>query len=136
MKKIKLTKGKYAMVDNEDYDKINNLKWHTNSNIYKGTGRESFYAMSNVTKTNRIFMHRLIMNPPVKMIIDHIDGNGLNNQKNNLRIVTYRENQLNGKTHKEAAEQKMNFTIKKHLTIAQHMDIRKAILKKFNEYLK
>ena len=42
-------------------------------------------------------MHRLIMNEPIGLQIDHIDNNGLNNQKNNLRIVTNQQNQMNRK---------------------------------------
>lgn len=44
-------------------------------------------------------MHRLIMNTPDGMVTDHIDGNGLNNQRKNLRICTHTENMANRKIH-------------------------------------
>ena len=50
-----------------------------------------------------IQMHREILNPPPNMKVDHIDGNGLNNQKSNLRIVTNRQNQQN-RHHKRTSK--------------------------------
>ena len=100
MKKIKLTKGKFALVDNEDFEYLNQWKWHLcrdyaiRRQYFKG---DKIYAR----KVKIIWMHRLIINTPPGMETDHINGNGLDNQKNNLRIVTKSQNQHNRKLSKQ-----------------------------------
>lgn len=101
MKEIKLTKGFVTQVDDEDYEYLNQLKWH----VYKR--HNTFYAQHTVTLINgnrtNIQMHRLIMNPPNNMQIDHINHNGLDNQKNNLRICTQSQNSMNQNSHKNSS---------------------------------
>lgn len=88
-KQIPLTQGKFALVDDEDYDFLIQWKWY-----YKTEG----YAARN-ERTNKgrktVRMHRVIMNTPHGMETDHADGNRLNNLKSNLRICTKSENQRN-----------------------------------------
>jgi len=91
MKHIPLTKGKAAEVDDEDFEAINVYKWYY---LASGTG----YAVRR-TKTNgivkTILMHRQILNPGADLEVDHIDGNGLNNCKINLRPATHAQNMRN-----------------------------------------
>ena len=93
MKEILLTQGKVALVDDEDYEYLMQWKWFANK---KGS---TFYAVrslhsNNVRKT--IFMHRLITNNiNTKMQTDHLNGNGLDNRKINLRICTTSQNSMN-----------------------------------------
>jgi hypothetical protein len=95
MKEIPLSQGKVALVDDDIYDVIGHLKWY--ANFQHGT----WYALTCLKKKN-VTMHHCVMGFPLnRMKIDHIDGNGLNNQKNNLRIVTNRNNTLNRKLHRE-----------------------------------
>jgi primase-polymerase (primpol)-like protein len=92
MKEIPLTKGYYATVDDEDYSRLNAFKWHV---YQRGT---TIYALRTIKAINgrtTEYMHRVILGVPVGMDTDHIDGNGLNNQKSNIRIVTTRENAQN-----------------------------------------
>jgi hypothetical protein len=85
----------YAIVDPEDYDWLMQYKWHANS------GRGKFYAVNSRMQK----MHRLIMlnsNPKyeirnTKMFVDHINGNGLDNRKANLRLATYAQNNWNSR---------------------------------------
>lgn len=92
MKEIKLTQGLSTMVDDEDYEELNKHKWcaHKDGNTFYAVKTIRF---NNVEKT--IKMHRIIINTPHNMKTDHIDGNGLNNCKSNLRIVTNRQNGQN-----------------------------------------
>lgn len=93
MKEIKLTQGKVALVDDEDFELLNKFKWYTQR------CENNFYARRFTSKPNRknISMHREIIKPPIECFIDHKDHNGLNNQKNNLRICTILENGRNSR---------------------------------------
>ena len=97
MKEIKLTQGKVALVDDEDFEYLNQWKWCAHSDGTRFYAERSiFTGRINGKKHNKVIkMHRLIMNPESNMHIDHINGNGLDNQKYNLRVVTHRENHHN-----------------------------------------
>lgn len=91
MKKIKLTKGKVALVSNEDFDRVNAFKW-TASQESKGGAK--WYAVRRVTldgKRVKIRMHRFILDVPPgtldSRVVHHKDDDGLNNQRENLEIV-------------------------------------------------
>lgn len=99
MKEIKLTQGKVALVDDEDFEYLNQWKWHA----FK-SGAGIFYARRyDCTNNVRIGipMHRLILNLKKgdKLVIDHKDGNGLNNQRSNVRVCTQQQNSINRKGH-------------------------------------
>jgi HNH endonuclease len=92
MKKIKLTQGKFALVDDEDFDELNKFKWYAGSH-YK---ENCLYALRRDNKIRKtILMHREIMQTPKGMVTDHIDHNGLNNQKINLRVCSHAQNIMN-----------------------------------------
>lgn len=90
MKKIALTLNKYALVDDEDYTKLIQFKWCAHRNP---TGVEKYYAL----RKGSIRMHRFILglNRWDKVDVDHINGNGLDNRRCNLRICTRRQNCCN-----------------------------------------
>ncbi len=97
MKTIPLTQGKVAIVDDEDYEWLNQRKW------YAKKGVSTWYAMRNEYSKNghkSIRMHQQILTPEIGMEVDHIDHNGLNNQRNNIRIATNAENRHNQKLQK------------------------------------
>jgi len=88
---IPLTRGLHAIVDAADYPALNRYRWHAQPS----TCGRTFYARRN-TRHSSIFMHRMIMRPPKGMVVDHINGNGLDNRCCNLRICTAKENSRNG----------------------------------------
>lgn len=89
--KVKLTKGKEAVIDNLDFDLISKYKWRYG---FGGMGGE--YAVTGNGKGSpTIRMHRLILGAKKGQIIDHVDGNGLNNMRKNLRIVSSLESSQN-----------------------------------------
>lgn len=77
----------FATVDDEDYEKLVAMgKWHGRKK------KRTYYARREVGGKNR-HMHSVLMgDTPIGMVIDHIDGDGLNNQKNNLRFATFSQN--------------------------------------------
>lgn len=99
MKHIELTKGFRAKVDDEDFDWINKSKWH-----FSSSGSGAYYAKTSLNDgnggTKRVYMHRRIMGATAGIEIDHIDGNGLNNQKANLRLCSHFQNMHNIKPKK------------------------------------
>jgi DNA-binding XRE family transcriptional regulator len=98
MKEIILNSGAIALVDDEDYEIVSQYKWQEAKAIREGKYYTS-YALAKSCGSNKtrktISMHRLIMNTPAQLVVDHINHNGLDNRKENLRNVTRSENQRN-----------------------------------------
>ena len=90
MKKIPLTKGKFAIVDDEDFEYLNQWRWYCNAQGY--AVREQ--SLGNC-KSMMIRMHRLINKTPKGLDTDHIDRDTLNNRRSNLRAITHAENMQN-----------------------------------------
>ncbi len=74
-------KGLYALVDEDDYDKVSKTKWYLVNGYARSRGGVS--------------MHRAIMSPPCDMVVDHKNHNKLDNRKCNLRICSQHENSKN-----------------------------------------
>lgn len=87
---IKLGNGMSALVDEEDLDIVSKHKWGYDS---KG------YAITSINR-KALRMHQLILGAREGLVIDHINGNGLDNRKSNLRHVTRSENSKNKKIFK------------------------------------
>lgn len=99
MKTISLTQGKVAIVDDQDYEWLNQWKW-TASKI-----RGKWYAVRSLgPRKNRkyILMHRLVHNVLPGMVCDHRNGNSLDNRNQNLRSCTQKDNVHNQSAHKDA----------------------------------
>jgi hypothetical protein len=95
MKEILLTQGKVAIVDDADYEYLSKYKWHAikyKNGFYAGKSSSRKIGAKRV-----IHMHRFILSPEKNKLVDHIDGNGLNNSRSNLRITDYSKNGMNRK---------------------------------------
>jgi hypothetical protein len=93
MKTIKLTQGFETVVSDEDYEEISKYRWRVSKR--KNTNYATRSDYKNCGKQKNILMHKQIMDTPDGMHTDHIDGNGLNNTRDNLRVVTPRQNGQN-----------------------------------------
>jgi len=82
---IPLTRGQFAIVDAEDYPRLSKFTWFTE-------GRPNNYYAVRKENGKSIKMHRQILNAPDHLVVDHIDHNGLNNRKSNLRLATFTQN--------------------------------------------
>jgi hypothetical protein len=90
MKKIELSNGMVAFVDDEDFGHMNQFRWHFQATIKTG------YAYRHLTRGMTQGMHRLILelcDPQIQ--VDHKNRNGLDNRKENLRIATKSQNAAN-----------------------------------------
>ena len=92
MKNIPLSAKAFAVVDDEDYPILSIHKWQVQKEKTTSYAVRS-KQLNGVTK--KIYMHREIIGTPPGMETDHIDGDGLNNQRANLRVVTKRQNRMN-----------------------------------------
>lgn len=100
MKKIELTKGQYALVDDEDFEWVSaqkwQAKWDETTQSFYAQGAETVYP-NGVRKQISISMHRKIMQTPKGQQCDHINHDTLDNRKCNLRNVTSSQNSMNRK---------------------------------------
>lgn len=94
MREIKLTRGAVTLVDDDDYDLLMQWKWFKHEGGY---ACRSYYPRNESGK--RLFvgikMHRIITKCPPNLQVDHINGDGLDNRKENLRVCTQHQNSLN-----------------------------------------
>ena len=80
VREIKLTQGKTALVDKDDFKRLSQYKWHYNSRGY-ATRQEYLGKVNGKYKQKTICMHREVNNTPVGKDTDHINGNKLDNRR-------------------------------------------------------
>jgi hypothetical protein len=101
LKAIPLTQGYVSFVDNEDYEELSKYKWRAsvqpNGRVYAIRSQRNPLKKTQDT----IFMHRVITDASRGMDVDHIDGNGLNNTRSNLRVCSRSENLRNQRLHSD-----------------------------------
>lgn len=124
MKEISLTQGKVAIVDDEDFEYLNRWKWHARKN------GQTWYALRS--KSWRIQgkrygitipMHRVIMGAPEGRVIDHLNRDGLDNRRSNLRVTTFEENARNRRDRKQKIQMIIDFTDEPSEEILQTIDM-------------
>lgn len=89
MKRVKLTRGKYALVDDNDFENVSNYKWYCSSMGY--ASRTEIKG----GKRKEVLMHRFLLNAQKGVEVDHINRNPLDNTRKNLRFCTRSENNHN-----------------------------------------
>jgi len=92
MKEIILTGGHITLVDDEDYECLKDFKW----TLMRQQNVKSQYAQCKIHGRVQL-MHRIITSAPRGSVVDHINGNGLDNRKNNLRVCSQADNCRNQK---------------------------------------
>lgn len=97
MKRIPLTRGQFALVDDEDFDGLMEYKWHVTPR------RNGSYAAVRAKSCKLIYMARQIMDAPAGKVVDHKNHNTLDNRRTNLRICTRSQNHMNELPHREGS---------------------------------
>lgn len=100
MKRVPLTQGKYALVDNEDFERLNQWKWFY-AETYSGYSGYATRKVKIEDKYRNVYMHRYILNCPKSLQVDHINGNTLDNRKKNIRLCNRSENIQNSYKHRK-----------------------------------
>lgn len=96
MKAIPLTQGKVALVDDADFERLNNYQWYAQKQVRQS--RTTWYAVRHSKGGTRrlLRMHREILSiVDPKVEVDHVDGNGLDNRRRNIRAATSQQNNHN-----------------------------------------
>ena len=106
---IKTKSGHEILVDDEDWEKVRGYGWNISQNY------RCKYAQAYVHGKGNVLMHRIIMENP-DLHVDHIDGNGLNNQKDNLRLCTRKQNSANSRKIEGTSSKYKGVSWFKHLS--------------------
>lgn len=96
MKKIPLTQGQFALVDDEDFDELNKFKWYVT--FYGYAARNIPYQSG---KRGLIWMHRVILSAQDEQEVDHANRNKIDNRRTNLRFATRSQQNYNTKLRKD-----------------------------------
>jgi len=102
-RRIYLGEDKWTIVDMQDYYRYSNLKW-----FVCGTGTKFYAAREIITgpgRTKTLSLHREIMNEPPGLLVDHRNGDGLDNRRENLRLATNSQNGCNKAKKKNTSSQ-------------------------------
>jgi hypothetical protein len=132
-RRIYLDEGIYAILDLQDYYRYGRYKWCL------GGHADKFYAtrgqIDGPDEIKIVRLHRLIMNAPKGLLVDHRNGNSLDDRRSNLRLATVSENQCNSRKRKNATSKYRGvcFCKEKQKWLAQ---IVKAGKKRFLGYFK
>jgi len=104
MAEIKLTQGKVAIADDSDFEYLNQFKWHAACPDDKWYARRALPHAPGGKQKHITMQDDLLGKPPKGMEIDHKDGNGLNNKRDNIRVCTHHQNLMNKAGHGETSK--------------------------------
>jgi hypothetical protein len=91
MKSLAVKPGLFALVDDDDFERVSQYRW----SLLPVKDRRTFYAMCKEGAGRGLYMHRFIVGAPPELHVDHIDGLGLNNVRENLRLCPPHKNPWN-----------------------------------------
>jgi hypothetical protein len=94
VKEIELTRSLVALVDDADFERVSAHRWYARSSA----PNKPTYAARGVPpygSTPKLLMHRWIIGAPAHVQVDHCNGNGLDNRRENLRLCTPSQNAIN-----------------------------------------
>lgn len=97
---LELTQNLVALLDVEDVPLVEPYAWFARRAKY--THYVMAYLRGADGRATSLGLHRLLMNPPEGMAVDHINGDGLDNRRVNLRIVTVAENNMNSRVRRDS----------------------------------
>lgn len=104
MKEIILSSRGFTMVDDDDFERFGHLSWNPSPRLYTTYVMKS--AWDRITsRAYTLLLHREIMEAPDDVLVDHIDGNGLNNQRSNLRLCDKTLNCANSRFRRDGRSQ-------------------------------
>jgi hypothetical protein len=105
--RVPLTQGKFALVDAEDAERVMQFKWFALNKggwWYAGRQRrEPRTIRGQPGKSYTLYLHRFLLDAPDGTDVDHINGDGLDNRRANLRICTHAENSYNARVTRSRA---------------------------------
>lgn len=84
---VPISRGLFTSVDDCDFLLMQSRLWRAS-----GTHAKPYVVSGDPKRSEQVYLHRLIMGAPPGLVVDHLDDNGLNNQRHNLRLCTHREN--------------------------------------------
>jgi hypothetical protein len=90
---IDIGRGRIVRIDDDDADLLSRFTW------YGAKHRNTWYAITQISRRT-VYMHRLLMNPPGALSVDHVNGDGLDNRRANLRLATRSEQARNSRKRK------------------------------------
>lgn len=124
MKKIELTNGMFAIIDDEDYERLSKYTWeYLNGYAIR---RQHIKYESGKAIVKRYRMHREIMGTPIGLETDHINGDRLDNRKSNLRICTSAQNKQNRKINRKNTTGYKGVIIEKKTRGEKHYNLIRA----------
>src|SRR3990167_1954504 len=100
MRLIRLTGGKFAQVDDDDYESVSRFPWYAkrHSPGKFQAARSTYFPKTGKRET--ILMHRALLRVGAGLLVDHVDGDPLNNKRENLRACTRSQNKQNAVRHR------------------------------------
>src|SRR3989304_7890749 len=100
---VRSKSGLFALVSQQDAEIVKKYKWRASKGgrSYKNNSPVVYAIAHAYSKGPTISMHRLILQPPKGMVVDHINGDALDNRRENLRIATRQQNQANSNKRKK-----------------------------------
>jgi hypothetical protein len=104
IRRIPLGNDKFALVSLQDYDSVSQLSWH----LDKDRSGNQYAVSRNRTSKKRtaVKMHRHILKAPAGSIVDHVNGDGLDNRRSNLRLCTPSQNAQNRRKYEGSSRYK------------------------------